>query len=343
MIGPIHSLRIHRTGQVARSILLGAILLAVVVGAVWEFGITIAGYKNAILQLEKISAEKLLTVTSRMDVLKQLGGKTPESKFSMIDLRNEDNSKDIKFQRKDSYKWKRIIPGKKTMELIVNYERIELNVQDGKKPDDIADSDWVFKSFYRPEDAPKEVTITVKRKPKHVTLFEFLDQNIDGKISDDELVPESSIRKQMNLFDGNEDGLVSFEEFKAALSELEKEGPLTKEKEYEMVGGQSPGEGNSMPTNGGETFGGENQSRGTGNGFDPAALFNRMDENQDGKLSGTEIPERMKDRIDSMDTNNNGAIEREEFINRLPERPSGRRPAGTPPQEKADDPGSQKD
>ncbi|MDG2471293.1 MAG: hypothetical protein P8M80_18575, partial [Pirellulaceae bacterium] len=78
MIVPIHSLRIHRTGQVARSILLGVILLAVVVGAVWEFGITIAGYKNAILQLEKISAEKLLTVPSRMDVLKQLGGKTPE-------------------------------------------------------------------------------------------------------------------------------------------------------------------------------------------------------------------------------------------------------------------------
>jgi hypothetical protein len=53
---------------------------------------------------------------------------------------------------------------------------------------------------------------------------------------------------------------------------------------------------------------------GGGGGFDPEAAFTRWDADSNGKLEGEEISERMKDRVEAMDTDKDGAISKEEFM-----------------------------
>lgn len=48
-------------------------------------------------------------------------------------------------------------------------------------------------------------------------------------------------------------------------------------------------------------------------GFDPAAFFDEQDSDDNGVLAGEEIPERMKDRMEEIDTNQDGEISKEEF------------------------------
>lgn len=52
---------------------------------------------------------------------------------------------------------------------------------------------------------------------------------------------------------------------------------------------------------------------GGGGGFDPAAFFADRDADGDGKLSGDEIPERMQERVEELDTDGDGSISKEEF------------------------------
>jgi HlyD family secretion protein len=47
--------------------------------------------------------------------------------------------------------------------------------------------------------------------------------------------------------------------------------------------------------------------------FDPVAGFQRMDQNQDGKLTAEELNERMRPRFNDMDTDHNGSIDQSEF------------------------------
>lgn len=68
---------------------------------------------------------------------------------------------------------------------------------------------------------------------------------------------------------------------------------------------------------------------GGGQGFDPAAMFARMDANSDGKLAGDEISERMKDRVAAMDKDSDGAISKEEFLS-APRGPRDGGPSGAP-------------
>ena len=64
----------------------------------------------------------------------------------------------------------------------------------------------------------------------------------------------------------------------------------------------------------GSRRGGGRRFRGGGrNGFDPAEFFRRRDSNSDGKLSGDEISERMRGRMDQIDSDKDGAITPEEF------------------------------
>lgn len=59
-------------------------------------------------------------------------------------------------------------------------------------------------------------------------------------------------------------------------------------------------------------FEGRRRRRGRG-GFDPAWIFQRRDANGDGKLSGEEIPDRMRGNLERMDTDGDGAVTLAEF------------------------------
>lgn len=48
-------------------------------------------------------------------------------------------------------------------------------------------------------------------------------------------------------------------------------------------------------------------------GFDPDQLFQRLDKNNDGYLDRSEIPERLKDRLQNLDLDNDGKISRQEL------------------------------
>lgn len=51
--------------------------------------------------------------------------------------------------------------------------------------------------------------------------------------------------------------------------------------------------------------------------FDPTAMFKQQDANGDGKLTGDEIPEMMKQRMDAFDTDQDGSISLEEIQARI--------------------------
>jgi hypothetical protein len=72
----------------------------------------------------------------------------------------------------------------------------------------------------------------------------------------------------------------------------------------ESPDGESPGGEEGVPGGGG--FGG-------GGGFDPSAIFDRIDGNQDGKLTGEELSGRIQNRVEQLDKDGNGEISREEF------------------------------
>lgn len=80
-------------------------------------------------------------------------------------------------------------------------------------------------------------------------------------------------------------------------------------------GGNDGGFGGA-PTGG--NGGGNGESRdGQGSGrrsFDPESIFAERDKDEDGFLSGDEISERMRSRVEAMDEDKDGAISKEEFI-----------------------------
>ena len=76
----------------------------------------------------------------------------------------------------------------------------------------------------------------------------------------------------------------------------------------EPLEGGGPGGGG--PGGGGPGGGGP----GGGGGFDPAAIFDRRDENKDDKLTGEELSGRLQDRVAQLDTDGDGEITREEFM-----------------------------
>ncbi|MEX2119772.1 MAG: YceI family protein [Pirellulales bacterium] len=67
-----------------------------------------------------------------------------------------------------------------------------------------------------------------------------------------------------------------------------------------------------------------------GGGFDPAAFFKQRDASGDGKLAGDEIPERMRQDMEAIDTDGDGEISQEEFQVRMRQFGGGRPGGGGP-------------
>ena len=69
-----------------------------------------------------------------------------------------------------------------------------------------------------------------------------------------------------------------------------------------------------------------------GRGFDPVAVFERRDEDGDGKLTGGEISERMRENLDTLDADQDGGVTLKEFQEGMPavfaSRGGGRRQSG---------------
>jgi len=85
--------------------------------------------------------------------------------------------------------------------------------------------------------------------------------------------------------------------------------------DMEGMGG-GPGLGTGDPGGGGPGGGG-------GREFDLMALFLSRDADGDGKLAGDEIPDGMKERLDSIDTDGDDAISLEEIEARVSSRRGG--------------------
>lgn len=75
-------------------------------------------------------------------------------------------------------------------------------------------------------------------------------------------------------------------------------------------GGGQRGGGAGRRGGGGGGRGGQGGGRA---GFDPMQMFSTQDANADGKLTGDEIPERMRGRLDMIDTNGDGEITKAEM------------------------------
>ncbi len=126
--------------------------------------------------------------------------------------------------------------------------------------------------------------------PKPNDLFKQLDKNNDGKLVKSE-VPEDQARffeRLVRIGDEDKNGELTLAEFEKAT----KEEPRRPE-----ASGPGAGPDGRRPQN-----------------FDPKQMFERMDENKDGKLSRNEMPEFMRDRFGKVfDELKKDAITFEEF------------------------------
>jgi Ca2+-binding EF-hand superfamily protein len=114
-----------------------------------------------------------------------------------------------------------------------------------------------------------------------------MDQDADGKLSKEE-VPER-LQSTFARADRNEDGSLDKEEIQAMARE--------------RMGSGSPGPG----AEGQRGFGGP------GGGDFVAQMIERADGDKDGKLAGDEIPEFLRGRMDQVDSNKDGSLDKTEL------------------------------
>lgn len=119
---------------------------------------------------------------------------------------------------------------------------------------------------------------------QRLPLMMALDADKDGQISASELENAS---KALAKLDKDGDGALSTEELRPQFSEADREG---------MARDRQPG-ANGAPT-------GEMMAR----------MFEQRDTNKDGKLTGDELPERMRENVARIDTNGDGAVDKNEMM-----------------------------
>ena len=125
--------------------------------------------------------------------------------------------------------------------------------------------------------------------------------------------PIMMVRMMMQRFDKDGDDKLDREELAAALTEMRQAG----------------GPGAMFGGAGGPGFGGPGSG---GPGTGPGRYFDQLDADKDGKLTGSEIPERLRQGMERIDTNGDGAIAKEE-LQAMAERFGGRRPGGDQPRD----------
>ncbi len=171
-----------------------------------------------------------------------------------------------------------------------------------------------------PADTNRDGALTTEemqafRQARRAERFASMDTNRDGAITAQEAGERWGF---VGRADANNDGRVTLDELAQAAPR--RGGP----------GGHGGhgwhGRGHGGPE-GPEGRGGQDGAegpRGGRHGFDPARMVSRFDRNGDGRLQRDEVPPRMAERFDTVDTNRDGAVTVEEFQAAMAQRRAAR-------------------
>ncbi len=152
-----------------------------------------------------------------------------------------------------------------------------------------------------------------QRQPDPNAMFERLDQNRDGVLTQDELPEQRQefFDLMLQRGDTDQDGRLTREEFTASLSDA------SGRPQFGGRSQQGPGGGQGRPMR--------------GQRLDPERIFERLDSNGDGTITADEVPEQAQ-RILQLDRDGDGVITREEISQGLPGgrfgQPRGMAPGG---------------
>jgi Ca2+-binding EF-hand superfamily protein len=177
------------------------------------------------------------------------------------------------------------------------------------------------------------------QQPFFVRALRVADVNEDGMLTAEEFSKAVSDPKPTELpgtnlnsrvasmdvrsLDKNGDGLLTLEEVPAAMKEryqqlLDRVGSdsIAVDKVQAYLRGERPAvteqKKNPEMNSAMKSNNSEPKPNSPGSGVS-RAVFNQLDRNSDGKLSGDEIPRRMKQNLKAADRDNNGSVSRSEF------------------------------